>query len=373
MKNFVKISMIMMGIIIAYAFPLSGYDYEVQKTDGHVIHIVTIDPEKYNTELVKARNTVIGRETVSTLAEYSNATLAINSGFFEIGHSQDGRPSRTLVIDNIIYNLTTQLHPVLKIRSAKVAIETINPQIYLKVNQEKISVRNFNQHPKVDEAVLFTPANGSRTFTSFKNRKEIAFNNAGNFIKLFPCGNNLIPDNGFIVSLPKTFPLGLPEKSQLQLIIDPLFNQNTHLSMVSGIPHLLDNGEIAEGIANREGTFYQLPHARTAVGIKADGTLVIIVAEHSYQQDWATSTFKTLECLLREKTPALREKYNKSLNELTLKELQEITKAEFADHNGAKGLTILETAQLMRGLGCQSALNLDGGGSSTLWIEGGRS
>ncbi len=34
------------------------------------------------------------------------------------------------------------------------------------------------------------------------------------------------------------------------------------------------------------------------------------------------------------------------------------------------GLTILELAQFMKKQGCKSALNLDGGGSSTLWING---
>jgi exopolysaccharide biosynthesis protein len=34
------------------------------------------------------------------------------------------------------------------------------------------------------------------------------------------------------------------------------------------------------------------------------------------------------------------------------------------------GLTLKELANLMLSLGCHSALNLDGGGSSTLWIDG---
>ena len=34
------------------------------------------------------------------------------------------------------------------------------------------------------------------------------------------------------------------------------------------------------------------------------------------------------------------------------------------------GLTLPELAEVMRTLGCKDALNLDGGGSSTLWING---
>lgn len=36
----------------------------------------------------------------------------------------------------------------------------------------------------------------------------------------------------------------------------------------------------------------------------------------------------------------------------------------------AAGLTIRELAWVMQGLGCTSAMNLDGGGSTTMWVDG---
>jgi exopolysaccharide biosynthesis protein len=36
----------------------------------------------------------------------------------------------------------------------------------------------------------------------------------------------------------------------------------------------------------------------------------------------------------------------------------------------AQGMTTEELAQLMQALGCTEALNLDGGGSTTMWISG---
>jgi exopolysaccharide biosynthesis protein len=66
-----------------------------------------------------------------------------------------------------------------------------------------------------------------------------------------------------------------------------LYNQKSSnsLSMVSGIPMLINNGNIVEGLSNKKGYFYEGEHARTAVGIKADGTIVIVVSEHQYQRD----------------------------------------------------------------------------------------
>jgi exopolysaccharide biosynthesis protein len=34
------------------------------------------------------------------------------------------------------------------------------------------------------------------------------------------------------------------------------------------------------------------------------------------------------------------------------------------------GMNLIELAELMRALGCTDAMNLDGGGSSTFWLQG---
>jgi exopolysaccharide biosynthesis protein len=89
------------------------------------------------------------------------------------------------------------------------------------------------------------------------------------------------------------------------------------VSIVSGIPLLISNNYIPQELKNKTSDFYIGQHARTALGIKSDGSIVIVVVEHR-----------------------------------------------------TKGLSMLELAQLMKSLGCQYAINLDGGGSSTLYIKG---
>ena len=44
------------------------YTYESRKADGHVIHIVTLNPRFYTTAFVKAHNQVFGRETLEANA-----------------------------------------------------------------------------------------------------------------------------------------------------------------------------------------------------------------------------------------------------------------------------------------------------------------
>lgn len=61
-------------------------------------------------------------------------------------------------------------------------------------------------------------------------------------------------------------------------------------------------------------------HPRTCVGVKKDGTIIMLVAD--------------------------------------------------GRNTNAAGLTLLELTKIMQWLGCKSAINFDGGGSSTLWVKG---
>lgn len=91
-------------------------------------------------------------------------------------------------------------------------------------------------------------------------------------------------------------------------------------SIVSGIPLLIYDGNISRDITGKTSNFYIKRHARTAVGVKADGHVVIVVAEQGVAK--------------------------------------------------TNGLTMPDLANLMKSLHCQYAINLDGGGSSTLYLNG---
>ncbi len=121
----------------------------------------------------------------------------------------------------------------------------------------------------------------------------------------------------------------LPENSQIEVI--PL-SHPAHTKakewakvehIVGGTPILVQNGQLMEDFS-REQTFKSFimkKHARTAVGVKENGDWVFVVVDGYF--------FGLLG-----------------------------------------GMTIKQLAPLMRDLGCIEALNLDGGGSSTLVIEG---
>lgn len=255
-----------------------GYHYEVQKLDKHVVHIVTVNPKKYNVNIVKANDGAVGRETVSSMAKRSNAEIAINGGFFEIGDRTDGTPSRSLVIDGKVYKARNQLESLAIVDFGKLLIQSANPKEYIQ--------------------------------------------------------------------------------------------KKPHASLVSGTPLLIAHGKIVQKLLQKDSEFFTKLHARTALGIKPDGTVIIIVAEHHYQRDLASITLGEMKSLMQKKAILLNQKYGKKPGDITLNELKEILEEHFSSKNGAKGLALTSLAQLMERLGCEFAINLDGGGSSTLWING---
>ena len=217
---------------------------------------------------------------------------------------------------------------------------------------------------------------GRETVPSMAKRSKASIAiNAG----FFDIGGNLDGKaSGTLVINGKKY--GLKNRIQPLLIIDteklsiteanPTHYPSTNHSMVSGIPCLIHNNHIKQDLHQKTSDFYKHNHARTAIGTKSDGTIVIIVAEHHYQKDLTSITMGEVQSLLKEKNDFLTEKYHhKNPGDLTLTELKETIKELHKTTHGVEGLTILELAKFMKDLGCQNAINLDGGGSSTLWID----
>lgn len=257
---------------IAFA---SDYFYEKRIIRGQTIHVITLNPEQYDLQIVKA-DTIKKREPLSVIAKRFDANIAINGGFFEIGGHQDGEPSGTLIIKGHAYRLRNFVQSLIIINSKGLMITRSNPKKYM----------------------------------------------------------------------------------------------TSQISILSGIPLLLKKGDVVKNLFEKKSDFFLRPHARTALGIRKDGSIIIVVIEHHYIKDINKLTVKEIRFLMKEKGCELSKKYHhKSPDDITLRELKEILKDEYTSSQGAKGLSILKLAYLMKELGCCDAINLDGGSFSSLWLE----
>ncbi len=368
--------MVNIGIILQTIFWLTltasaaTHHYEVRKNDGHVLHIVTMSARVYSTKIVKAQNGIFGRETVATIAERYNAVIAINGGYFEIGNTKDGAPSGTLISDGKIFGLRSTPHFCLIQHNEALSIDLQNNPVSVNVDNHLISIDHVNHQPKENEIVLFTDAFGVRTLTAMTKRYEIAFSAKGDVISVEAHGNISIPEGGYVLSLPAHHALTTEEKPTKVMFNLGQTIMNAQTSMLMGIPRLVTDGVISLPVTEGASDFFKKPHARTAIGIKSNGDLVIVVAEHTVKHALKELKINDIIHFGKKHAVEIKAKYQKSFEQLTLTELKECFETMTDNTDAAIGLTLPELAEVMRTLGCKDALNLDGGGSSTLWING---
>lgn len=96
--------------------------------------------------------------------------------------------------------------------------------------------------------------------------------------------------------------------------------------------------------------------------MRNDGIIVVVVAEHIYKQHVKDLKLVQVRTILRKEKGVTFEK-------LTLPEALKILEKHLVNDT-VIGLTKTELADYMLSLGCESAINLDGGGSSTLFMDG---
>ncbi|MDR1267318.1 MAG: phosphodiester glycosidase family protein [Holosporales bacterium] len=337
--------------------------YETRAERGHVIHIVTFAPDEYSAHLEKARGGPFGRASLLECAQrFPDTFAAINAGFFEIGEDADGFPSSTLVCGGEIFGIQTCPRSCVKIHEGKISIIPCQWECFLQSGEQRIPILFVNRQPKTQEATLYTRAFGKRTGTAFGGCVEYLFDKDRRFLARVEHGNNEIPEEGYVASLKKG---GAPEstKVRLECTLFPGFDPRETASYVAGIPLIVWEGKVTQEVLHSQmsQSFVEEAHARTALGRRPDGTMVVVVAEHRSAHDPKTMTLEDLQTFLR----------NRGLNpsQLTLVQVRTLLKEADPEHP-VVGLSLLQLAGYMISLGCVEAINLDGGKSSALYYEG---
>ncbi len=349
-----------------------GLSYNSQKKNNHIIHILSIDPKYYRLDLVKAHNQVFGRETVKSIALRKGAIAAINAGFFEIGNSEDGRPSGTLIINGDIFSLAKNKRALLVFNENKLDMGNIEIEFNLLVGKEKIAPNKINQFAKNDDIILYNHTFGPTSLTPY-DRREILIDKKGIITQIVEHGDNAIPRSGWILSFPSSHSMDFAKVGK-KVTFNTTFkdpqNQNNAKwagmkNFLMGIPMLVENGQAITDLEKLGSkSFAEKPHARTALGVKSEGTLVMVVVEHTYSQALEQITIEQMRNILREKGHT-----QKAIEEMKTLEMFSIIRDEISNESNI-GLSLPDLANLMVTLGCHQAINLDGGGSSTLFLNG---
>ena len=334
-----------------------GYEYTFIENPNQKIHLLKIDLNKYNISIARAHNTVFGREKTGDIAERENAEIAINAGFFQIAGNEDGRPTGTLIINGEIFGLRTTKHYVFAIKNNKPYIEDWCPKIEIQIAQTKFTPEKYNKFANNPSVILYSDRWGRSTLTTFKNRTEIVISKDMKVIDLANHGNNTIPPEGYVLSLPQNQDISSIKIGDLVQFKEnhySIFDKST--SAIMGIPFLIMDGITNDKLLDSE------KHARTAIGIDKNGKIIILVVECIYTKAPSSLTLRETQDIFQKK--------NISINELQVNDVKKILLNELSNTNNAEGMSLKELANLMLEQGCTSAINLDGGGSSTLYING---
>lgn len=321
-------------VLILLTFPLSfliaengiNYSYfeEPSCMSCQSIHIIEIDPDKSNIKPIKAIDNGIGRESVLSIANRYNAVAAINGGFFKI----DGRASGALKIDDW-YGLPIKLRGCIgwSSKNNSAVFDQLLVSIIGKHGSSPFSIDGLNRPRKDCEMILFNSM-FNRTTLTCPDGEEIIIKD-GSIIDIRKNkGSSIIPNDGYVLSIQKNHPLFNYFQMGDSLSFD--FNlkpQNTSPKewkncdyIIGGAPLLIfDKMKITDfSLEKTIPTFLTKRYARTAIGILENGYWVFVVVD----------------------------------------------KTDFCS-----GMTMAELTEFMHSIGCIYALNLDGGGSSTLVYE----
>lgn len=156
----------------------------------------------------------------------------------------------------------------------------------------------------------------------------------------------------------------------LEHLLSEYKDKSAKLSLVSGFPILVQDGKINRNLYDQKSGFFTDNHARTAIGLTNDGFIMLAIVEHVYKKDILEVTLGEVDNYLKEDRETIKAKYQKPSSELTITEVRSYLKEKFAPEHDEVGMTMIELANFMKNQGSQIAINMDGGGSSTLVIDG---
>lgn len=310
-----------------------GLDYQKITTEkSQIVHILNIDPSKFQIILRHAKNQAKGVETLETLAQEHQALAAINAGFFHMEDDMKGLPAGILKIDDRWYGIAYTNRAAIgwSNHENQVLIDRIQTKTSIKIKRQRFPLHAVNQPAAKERATLYTPAFGETVETPLDSQNFVIQNNK--IIAMLPGGQIKIPQNGFVYSMgaklaKKSFTPSLHDEVEIHFQILPEIQANQKYwekfnNIVGGTPLLISQDKILLDPSQKrmKSPFAAKQRARTALGILKNGHWVFVVVE-------------------------------KSSEPLSV------------------GMSLMELAHFMKQLGCQQAINLDGGGSSGLYLN----
>ena len=267
-----------------------------------------------NPQLSSSR--LASKSTITTLARKNNSLVAINGTYFK---PQTGVPLGTLMINGKIYTGPIHNRVAMGIFDEGFDMARLELNAQVKSFKGNLKVDNINQPRMLStHVIVYTPEWGSFAPPSPKYGKQIAVENG----KIVSIGTQTmpIPHNGYVIVGPDERLSKLYRAKHVDLDIKTIPNWDNVKHIISGGPYLVKNGEVFVDMTEQKLGAIGGKNPRTAIGYTQDGNFIMVAVD--------------------------------------------------GREGASVGLTLKELAWFMKSIGCINAMNLDGGGSTVMYVNG---
>ncbi len=303
------------------------------------MNLLRLDLKKVRLDVHHAMDAAIGTEKTSSIATRHGAFAAINAGFFRLDTSiWAGEAAGVLQIDRRVYGEPTNN------RTALIIFDSSNSQtvlfskipFYLEpimVGSKTIPINGINRERKdIDDLVIYTPEFHSSTLTRPGGVEIVVHNGRVDQIET-DRGSTAIPPGGLVISATgKSATLLRMLRKGQRIRVPTLFSFSYELrkhgefllpdDITNGVPQLIKDGkiDITWELEKSSKSFVETRHPRTAVAKLKDGKFLMITVDGRSES--------------------------------------------------SGGIGLQDLAEYLLSLGATDAMNLDGGGSSTMFVDG---
>lgn len=267
-----------------------------------------------NPQLSSSR--LASKSTITTLARKNNSLVAINGTYFK---PQTGVPLGTLMINGKMYTGPIYNRVAMGIFDNGFDMARLELNAQVKSFKGNVKVDNINQPRMLStHVIVYTPEWGSFAPPSPKYGKQIAVEKG----KIISIGTQSmpIPQNGYVIVGPDERLAKIYKAKHVDLDIKTIPNWENVKHIISGGPYLVKNGEVFVDITEQKLGAIGGKNPRTAIGYTQDGNFIMVAVD--------------------------------------------------GREGASVGLTLKELAWFMKSIGCTNAMNLDGGGSTVMYVNG---
>ncbi|MBA4292679.1 copper amine oxidase [bacterium] len=254
---------------------------------------VTIDPSKFQPQIVVGKGRVGSLDTFANMIKRSKAEFAINGAFFD---AYSNRPIRntvqTLIRDGELINMSDIGSVIGFSESGQARIGRLKPRIRGKVGTQSWYAYRINNDPSLTSNLAMEFNRFWGTETGFDGGIQVQVKN-GTVTKINRVSTSIPPD-GYVLffkgteeSLGKRFSVGARVTREVNLDGSPTTFWKKAVTAVGAGPTLVRGGKV---VVNAQSEGFNDPKiltgsgARSMIGVKANGHIVLAISSGTMSQ-----------------------------------------------------------------------------------------